>query len=121
MQIKEYMVIKEMNFDVVNLNGYEELTIMLETREWTHLNALIKEINQSIGFEFYANASYRNFKDYTSYVRDKFIDYSYIAINCLLRLNVPPRCNILNRRGIRLSNKMSQLMLEKFVTQGLSG
>lgn len=101
------MVIKEMDFDVVNLNGYEELTIMLETREWTHLNALIKEISQSIGFKFYASVACRNFKDCTSYVRDKFIGYSYTTINRLLRLNIPPRCNIQNRRGIHLSDKMS--------------
>lgn len=39
------MVVKERVFDVENLEGCEELLLMLEERGWTRLNRMIKEIN----------------------------------------------------------------------------
>lgn len=41
-------MVKERAFDVNNLEGYEELVIMLKERGWTHLNSLIKPTNKSI-------------------------------------------------------------------------
>lgn len=83
MQIKEYTIIKEHTFDMDNLNGYEELSCMLETRGWTYLNKLIKDTNNSIWFEFYKNSSSCDFKDYMAYVRGKHINYYPITIKIL--------------------------------------
>lgn len=38
-------MVRECAFNLENLSGYEDLSIMLETRGWTYPNKLIKEIN----------------------------------------------------------------------------
>lgn len=63
-------------FYVDNLEGYEEFSLILYERGWTTLNDLIKETNKSIRLEFFADVIFCQFKDYTSYVKGKSIDYS---------------------------------------------
>lgn len=67
-------MVREHAFNLENLSSYEKLNIMLETRGWTYPNKLIKDINQSIGFEFYANATNKEPQYYSSYVLGKHID-----------------------------------------------
>lgn len=50
------------------------------------LNNVIKETNQSNGLDIYANVALRPFKDYTSYMQGKSINYSPSKINFLLHL-----------------------------------
>lgn len=107
LRILEYTVVKERFFDVTMISGYEELSLMLEARGCTYLNGLIKEANQSIGFELYASFANWDLKDYMSYVRGKFTDYSPRIIDTLLYLQDPPRCSIQNKRSYPLYDKMS--------------
>lgn len=93
------MVVREHAFDIKHLTSYEELSNMLEKRMWTRLNSLVKEINQSIRFNFYANAANQASDSYSSYVRGKIIDYSPLAINYLLCLRALPSCSIQTRMG----------------------
>lgn len=77
-------MIKEWTFNMGNLSGYEEMSLMLEMRGSECLNKLIMETSHPIRIEFYANSVNQNFKDYMSNVRGKIINYSPRAINHLI-------------------------------------
>lgn len=73
-RVINYNVVKERDFEVDNLEGYDDFVVVLERSGWSRLNCVIQETNQSIGLDYYANVAHRQFKDYTSYVRGKSID-----------------------------------------------
>lgn len=69
--------------DVQNIEGYEELMVMLEERGWMRLDILIKETNKSIELELFTNVAFHPHNDFIYYVR---IDYRPSVINYLLHL-----------------------------------
>lgn len=114
LMVKNFDVVKDKDFDVENLEGYKELSLMLEERGYMTLNNIIKETNKSIGLEFYAHVDLRMFKGYTSYVQGMSIDYNSFRINALLHILPPRRCSAQNRMSVHLSDRMSESMLATF-------
>lgn len=96
LRVIKYNVVRERYFKVDNFEEYEELVTVLEERGWTRLNSLIQEANQYIGLEFYKNYARRPFKEYTSYVIGKTIDYISARNDNLLGLPSSPRCGSQN-------------------------
>lgn len=87
---------------------------MLDERGWMTLNSMINEAYKSIGLEFYSNVSLCPFKDYTSYVQCKSLDYSPSRINALLYILPPHRCSVRNRRSGSMTPRMYEMILQEF-------
>lgn len=54
-----------------------EVVEMMQQRQWVRFDSLFQETNKSNGLKFYANAAFSSENSYTSYVKGKYVDFSY--------------------------------------------
>lgn len=91
---------------------------MLEERGWMRFNSLIQVTKKSTGLELFTNVVYHFHIDYKYYMPCKHIDYRPYVINDLIHLQPPNRHSIQNRRSIRMTKKMCEIMKNNFCQLG---
>lgn len=101
--------------DVQNIEGYEELMVMLEERGWMRLDILIKETNKSIELELFTNVAFHTHNDFIYYVR---IDYHLSVINYLLHLQPKKYVQYPKQKGYQYDRDMCETMRNEFCQPG---
>lgn len=76
------------------MEDFPENIDVLQQRQWERFNSLIPETNNTIGLEFYENATFLSNDSHTSYVQGKPIGLSPTAIYSLLHLQRHEVCVI---------------------------
>ncbi|KAI5431551.1 hypothetical protein KIW84_035657 [Lathyrus oleraceus] len=117
-KVKDFKMASQRASNVENSEGCEELITMVEVRFWSSLNSMMNETNKSIGLEFYANVALCQYKDYTSYVQGKSINYNPSRFNYLLHLQPPNECSVQNIRNIPMTEERCEEMKNAFCQSG---
>lgn len=120
LKLVDYRIMRERAFTCEDLQGFGEVVEVLQQKCWVSFNNWIREANENISLEFYANATFGEVGIYTSYVQGKYINYSPSAINSLFNFQPSHACALRNyiHEHKLINEETTQVMIETFCRPG---